>query len=601
MARILIADDSLAIRAVYENMLDYLGHEVISCKDGREALAKFATEHVDLMLLDVQMPYKNGIEVCREIRQQPNGLNVPIIIVSSHQEENDILAGLDAGANDYLLKPIQESHLIARLKNLLNSSILHSSDYELVKNQVVIAGRYKIRKVIGCGRHSVVFVVDDLQENNKQKVLKLLNGNIEDPELLADYLNTAKKISGIESESITKIFETGQYAGLCYLVMEYVSGGNLRELLKYRRISFGEAVHIGSDISKAIRDLGDNEIIHFDVKPENIVISGEGHFKLTDFGMLTTRASATIPMNAEIWSTAAYVSPEYIDAEHYLSPKSDIYSLGVILYEGLTGDNPFMSDKPMNSLYRQLNIQPPELSNLNLGIPRELSDVIKIMLTKNPDLRPKPEECIDFFAALLNPIKNPWLLVEREKTEIKYRMEQDFHDANPIAIASKEAEQALSKLESFKKKAEEDSLSRQKIKAEESSLSKPRVKNNFIARDKNTVKIVLIGAACLLVAIYLGVFISTFFSSDDPVYNSEESHGPVTTISCPQCGRIVKKRCKDVSLEKCPECSSSMVLLMECRKCNKKFPAKKEYYDKQDGKIQCPYCKSGSTTVSQKI
>jgi serine/threonine-protein kinase len=588
MARILIADDSLAIRAVYENMLDYLGHEVISCKDGREALAKFATEHVDLMLLDVQMPYKNGIEVCREIRRQPNGLNVPIIIVSSHQEENDILAGLDAGANDYLLKPVQEGHLIARLKNLLNNSIMHSSDYELVKNQVVIAGRYKIRKVIGCGRHSVVFAVDDLEENNKQKALKLLNGNIEDPGLLADYLNTAKKISGIESENITKIFETGQYSGRCYLVMEYVSGGNLRELFKYRKISFSEAVHIGNDISKAIRDLGDNEIIHFDVKPENIVISEEGHFKLTDFGMLTTRASETIPMNAEIWGTAAYISPEYIDAEHYLSPKSDIYSLGTTLYEGLTGDNPFMSDKPMNSLYRQLNIQPPELSNLNLGIPRELSDIIKIMLAKNPDLRPGPEECIDFFSALMNPIKYPWLLMERAKTDMKYRMEQDFHDTNPIAMASEKAEKALERLEHFKKKAEEN------------SISVPKVKESFIAPDKKIVKIVFLGAACLVIAIYLGVFISSVFGSDDQIYNSKESQGPVTIISCPKCDQVVKKRCKDVSLEKCPECSSPMVLLMECRKCNKKFPAKKEYYDKQDGKVKCPYCESKNTTASRK-
>ncbi len=92
MARILVADDVLVIRTIYDNLLSYLGHEVILCKNGQEAIDTFAKEHVDLIILDVQMPKKTGIEACREIRQQPRGLNVPIIIASACTGEEDILA-----------------------------------------------------------------------------------------------------------------------------------------------------------------------------------------------------------------------------------------------------------------------------------------------------------------------------------------------------------------------------------------------------------------------------------------------------------------------------------------------------------------------------
>ena len=507
MARILIADDSIAIRSIYENMLDYLGHEVISCKDGEEALKKFATEHVDLMILDVEMPKKTGFEVCREVRQRPRGVNIPIIIASGCQDEKDILEGLNAGANDYLSKPIKESHLIARLKNLLNSSILHNSDYELGKKQVVLGDRYKIRKILGCGRHSIVYAVDDLKEDNKKKVLKLLNDNIKDPEILKDYMHTATTISNIDSEYIVKTFEIGQYAGRCYLILEYIPDGDLRELFTYRKLSFREAVHIGHDISQAINALRYNDIIHFDIKPENILITQEGNFKLADFGMLTTRDSVTMPMNAEIWSTTAYIAPEYINAEHDLSSKCDVYSLGVTLYEGLTGDNPFLSDKPMNSLFRQMNIQPPDLASVEGNIPKELSDIIKIMLVKNPEYRPKADECIEIFSAMMDSEKYPWLLQKREVNELKHRMERDFGSSQKLAVDSIKAEESMQKLENLTEKLTNEgkdiSIHDTVEDTAEKTALEPQQNNNF---KKNIWRVIL-----FLLAICIGFIIALLF------------------------------------------------------------------------------------------
>ena len=580
MARILIADDSAVIRGFYENLLDYLGHEIISCKDGKEALEKFAVERVDLMILDVQMPEKSGIEVCREVRQHPRGLNIPIIIASSEDKEDVILDGLNAGANDYLLKPLKESHLIARLKNLLKSSTLYKSDYELVKNQVIFAERYKIRKIIGYGRHSIVFMVEDIEENNEKKVLKLLNDNISDPNLLSQYLETAQQISEINSEHITKTFCSGQSCGRCYLIMEYNSGGDLRKLFTYRKLSWLEAVHLGSDISSAIRDLEEHGIVHFDIKPENILISEDGHFKLADFGMLTTRDTVTIPMNAEIWSTAAYVSPEYINAEHDVGPRSDIYSLGVTIHEGLTGDNPFVSDKPMNSLYRQLNFQVPDLISLYKNIPRELSDIVRVMLVKNPVLRPTASDCVDVFSALLALRKSTLFLqktLEAEVSELKETRpeDRDLSDKNPEQMDSEKKEQAIKNLINIKKKAEAAII----------------IEPLPIREKTNLLKVVVLMVVCLILFAYAGMFISSFFSTDNASVNSV-ALGPLTVISCPKCGKMLEKRCKDVSKEKCPECSTTMAMALKCVKCSKEFADKEEYYDTKTDSVICPFCKS---------
>jgi serine/threonine protein kinase/CheY-like chemotaxis protein len=578
MARILVADDSAVIRVFYDNLLESLGHKVVLCRNGQEALDKFAVEDVDLMILDVEMPKKSGIEVCREVRQQPRGLAIPIIIVSSCQEEEEILDGLSVGANDYLLKPVKESLLIARLRNLLKTSILHNSDYALVKNQVVLAERYKVRKIIGYGRHSIVFMVNDLNENNEKKALKLLNENISDPALLADYLSTAEDFSKINSEYIIKTLESGQYCGRCYLVMEYISAGDLRELITHRRLSVMEAVHLGYDISTAISDLKRHGIIHFDIKPENVLISEDGNFKLADFGMLTTRDSVTIPMNAEIWSTAAYVSPEYIDAEHDLTSKSDIYSLGVTIFEGIVGDNPFMSDKPMNSLYRQMNIQPPALDSLNKAVPENLSDLIKIMLVKNPELRPTPEECVDFFSALLDTSNHSWAVspeIIPKEPELQHRMNRNLSDTNaPIDFTK--TERSIHKLEEAAEKVEESFFSKGSFFSKEA------------AKHKNTIKAVIVAAACLFIMLYLGTLISSFFTGGS-TFQSGVERGPMTLIICPACNNTVEKRCKDVSTEKCPKCSATMALAVKCIKCGKEFAGKELGDDEDTG--MCPACK----------
>ena len=141
MSKILVADDSILAQKSYEQMLEFLGYEVIMCSNGIEAVNAFMEQNPDLVILDVDMPAMNGFEACRKIRKTADGLNVPIIIVSAGDSEEDVVHGMNAGANDYLLKPVKESHLIAKLKTSLKFSMVHKDDLELVKHPVAFAGR----------------------------------------------------------------------------------------------------------------------------------------------------------------------------------------------------------------------------------------------------------------------------------------------------------------------------------------------------------------------------------------------------------------------------------------------------------------------------
>jgi DNA-binding response OmpR family regulator len=175
MAKILIADDSLIVRKSYESMLSMMGHEVISCNDGKEAVSSFLETSPELLILDVDMPVMDGLEAEKSgsIRRR-----VPIIIVSALDEENDILNGLNAGADDYLVKPVKEAHLVAKLKTTLDISSLHKRDFELVRDHSVLADKYRIEKMLGYGSHSVVFLVSNIKSGSNNFALKLFRESV---------------------------------------------------------------------------------------------------------------------------------------------------------------------------------------------------------------------------------------------------------------------------------------------------------------------------------------------------------------------------------------------------------------------------------------
>ena len=452
MPKIIVADDSRAQLAIYKCMIEEMGHKVFCCKDGREALDKFAEFGADLLILDVNMPELDGIQACRELRKNPLGISVPVIIVSSNDKEDDISSGLASGANDYLAKPIKNAELKAKIGAHLSGSMIGAlADADVLeKYQTKIAGRYTIVSRLGSGSHSSVYLALDEKESSAKVALKLFNNEVSrNKDLLDAIIVRLKEFSALKDEHIIRIFDYGVFQNRPYCVMEHADGGDLREYSKKTPLTESEAVSVALDMIKALQCLEKNKMRHLDIKPENIMMHGM-RFKLADFGIIIERATSTLPVNAEFWSSAAYMPPEILSGGSGASVKSDIYSLGVTLYQLISGKNPFVLETPSASMYKQMNETPPHLNSEFKSISRIFSDAVARMLDKNPEARPTLNDLEYAFLHVARKTESP--VVKSVSTQAKKIF--DFlcnasHSCNPCLMTGQRFEYLGSPSSSF--------------------------------------------------------------------------------------------------------------------------------------------------------
>lgn len=571
MSKILVAEDSIITQVAYNQMLDFLGHDVIMCGNGLQAVTRFKETHPELIILDVDMPEMNGFDACREIRKTPEGLNVPIIMVSAGDTEEDIVNGMNAGANDYLIKPVKEPHLIAKLKTFLKFSMVHKDDLELVKNHVEFAGRYTIEKLLGHGAHSVVFLAKDKESGNHVAVKLVSTPELES--FSKAFIETAGKIKKIESPNVLKIHDFGQYAGRFYIILEFAEKGDLSRLLKQRKFTEEEAVKMALDLIKGLKEFEKYGIVHFDIKPENIMISGND-YKLGDFGIATQRDTATIPIKMEIWSTAAYMPPEYLNDSSAVSSKSDIYSLGITIYQALTGDNPFQSDKPTVAMFKQVNLVPPSLQSFDGRITKYFSDSVAAMMDKNPENRPSLNEV----EAVFNHI-------------LKY-----------IAVRPPEGVKEVTADASFKKaKKDLDVLT-------DATPALAAKKEIFHKKFISLLTFAKFGFARSIAVIMLLIGLSVF--SGFLIYNSfidrgeQSPPGSLSAVACLKCKKAYEKRIIDIKNAQCVHCGGAIAYRQKCCNCNFEFPYKSPATIPENFKLaaemmaelnKCPKCSSPDT------
>ncbi len=573
MSKILVADDSIITQVAYNQTLDFLGHEVIMCGNGIQAVNRFRETHPDLVILDVDMPEMNGFDACREIRKTSDGLNVPIIMVSAGDSEEDIVNGMNAGANDYLIKPVKESHLIAKLKTFLKFSLVHKDDLELVKNHVEFASRYIIEKLLGHGAHSVVFLAKD-KETGTNVAIKLVST----PELESfsrAFVETAIKIKEIDSPNVLKINDFGQYAGRFYIILEFAENGDLSRLLKQRKFSEEEAVRLALALINGLKEFDRHGIVHFDIKPENIMISGND-YKLGDFGIATQRETATVPIKMEIWSTAAYLPPEYLNDSSAISIKSDIYSLGITLYQSITGDNPFQSDKPAVAMFKQVNLVPPSLETYDRRITKYFSDTVSAMMDKNPDGRPSLDEIEHVFKHILEFLAaRP---AEGEKTVVT---DEVF----------KKAEKNLDTLTDAT-----PSIAAKKTKPQKKKLI-PWLNSKKIGYARSSAIIALLA----VLSTFSGFLIYKRLMDSE----GRSPAGALSSITCMKCQKAYETRIVDIKTAKCIHCKGLLSYRQKCNNCNFEFPYKTPETGANNFKLaakkatdalgKCPKCGSTDT------
>jgi serine/threonine-protein kinase len=255
-------------------------------------------------------------------------------------------------------------------------------------------GRYRIVRKLGTGGMANVYLAED-QELGRRVAIKILDDrHASDDQFVERFRREAKNAAGLNHPNIVSIYDRGEAEGTYYIAMEYLDGRSLKELIVTR----GPApVHVAIDYARqilaALRFAHRNSIVHRDIKPHNVLVDDDGRLKVTDFGIARAGASEMTEAGSII-GTAQYLSPEQAKGTT-VDHRSDIYSIGVVLYELLTGRVPFTGDTAVEIAMRHLSSVPEPPSALRDGISPELDMVVLRALAKDPDDRYQTAEEMD--------------------------------------------------------------------------------------------------------------------------------------------------------------------------------------------------------------
>lgn len=255
----------------------------------------------------------------------------------------------------------------------------------MISPGMVISERYEIIDKVGTGGMADVYNGRDLRLNRNVAIKILKQEYSNDAKFVAKFHAEAQSVAGLSHPNIVNVYDVGEDDNLHYIVMELVEGITLKKFIERKgRLEINEAIGIGIQIAQGIEEAHKNKIIHRDIKPQNIIISKEGKVKVTDFGIAKAATSNTITSNA--MGSVHYISPEQARGG-YSDEKSDIYSLGVTIYEMLSGKVPFEGESTVSVAFAHVHEEAPMLDEMDETIPRSLSRIVKKCMQKKPDLR----------------------------------------------------------------------------------------------------------------------------------------------------------------------------------------------------------------------
>lgn len=247
-----------------------------------------------------------------------------------------------------------------------------------------LSGRYELLARVGGGGMALVYKARDLLLNRFVAVKVLRQQFTHDDEFVKRFRREAQAAASLSHPNIVSIYDVGQVEDTYYIVMEYIDGANLNEIIRDRApLQPDEAVRIASQICDALEHAHHNQIIHRDIKPHNILIGNNGRVKVTDFGIARAVTSSTITQTGSVVGSVHYFSPEHAKGVA-TGEKSDIYSLGIVLYQMLTGRLPFLGESPISVALKHLQEPFEAPRDVNPYIPQSVENIILKAMRKNP-------------------------------------------------------------------------------------------------------------------------------------------------------------------------------------------------------------------------
>ena len=256
----------------------------------------------------------------------------------------------------------------------------------------IIDGRYRILREIAQGGMATVYEALD-QRLSRHVAVKIMHTMLAQGPHRAQFeerfRREARSAAAIANPHIVQVYDTGVDRGLDYLVMEYVHGISLRrDMARQGVYPLKETLRIVGEILDGLASAHRAGVIHRDIKPENILINDRGHVEITDFGLARAAAQATLSSTGMLMGTAAYLAPETIE-NNEASPQSDLYAVGIIAYEMLTGTVPFASDNPVTIVFKHVHEDVPSLTRVCPGIDPSVAALISGLTDRSPEHRPE--------------------------------------------------------------------------------------------------------------------------------------------------------------------------------------------------------------------
>jgi len=252
----------------------------------------------------------------------------------------------------------------------------------------LIDGRYQVRSRIARGGMATVYLATDLRLERRVAV-KIMHGHLaDDVNFKNRFVQEARSAARLSHPNVVNVFDQGQDSDMAYLVMEYLPGITLRDLIRdYGELTPEQTVDILDSVLRGLAAAHRAGIVHRDLKPENVLLADDGRIKLGDFG-LARAASSNTATGAALLGTIAYLSPELV-TRGIADTRSDIYALGIMMYEMLTGEQPYRGEQPMQIAYQHANDEVPAPSAKSPNVPPEFDELVRWSTARNPDDRPR--------------------------------------------------------------------------------------------------------------------------------------------------------------------------------------------------------------------
>ncbi|WP_309128668.1 Stk1 family PASTA domain-containing Ser/Thr kinase [Microbacterium sp.] len=251
----------------------------------------------------------------------------------------------------------------------------------------LVDGRYRVRARIARGGMATVYVATDMRLE-RRIALKVMHAHLSDDSAFQSrFIQEARAAARLADPHVVNVFDQGQDGELAYLVMEYLPGITLRELLReQKRLTVAQTITIMDAILSGLAAAHRAAIVHRDVKPENVLLAEDGRIKIGDFG-LARATTANTATGAQLLGTIAYLAPELV-TRGTADARSDIYALGIMLYEMLVGEQPYKGEQPMQIAFQHATEQVPRPSVRNPGVPEQLDELVLWATEKSPEERP---------------------------------------------------------------------------------------------------------------------------------------------------------------------------------------------------------------------